>query len=135
MGSRGSRFYFPSHTISVIESDRATYFEDDTGTSQGTREFLFKEHPFFILLSIASTPIASPIIDQHPVATTDDEPIEDVDPVVPYADPVSLDVVMNIPLRRSERARRLAILDDYFVYLQENEYDVGCHTPIPIRPE
>ena len=32
---------------------------------------------------------------------------------------------MDIPLRRSERARRLAISDDYIVYLQEHGYDVG----------
>ena len=32
---------------------------------------------------------------------------------------------MDIPLRRLERARRLAISDDYIVYLQEHEYDVG----------
>ena len=55
---------------------------------------------------------------QHLIATTDDEPIEDVDPV-------ALDVAMDIPLRRSERVCRLAISDDYFVYLQEHVYDVG----------
>ena len=33
VGSRGSRFYCMSHTIKVIESDRAIYFKDDTGTS------------------------------------------------------------------------------------------------------
>ena len=32
---------------------------------------------------------------------------------------------MDIPLKRLERARMLAILDDYIVYLQEYEYDVG----------
>ena len=32
---------------------------------------------------------------------------------------------MDIPLRRSERARRLVISYDYIVYLQEREYDVG----------
>ena len=32
---------------------------------------------------------------------------------------------MDIPLRRSERARRPAILDHYIVYFQEHEYDVG----------
>ena len=32
---------------------------------------------------------------------------------------------MDIPLRRSERARRPAISNDYFVYLQEHKYDVG----------
>ena len=32
---------------------------------------------------------------------------------------------MDIPLRRSERACRPVILNDYIVYLQEHEYDVG----------
>ena len=32
---------------------------------------------------------------------------------------------MDIPLRRLEKARRPAISDDYIVYLQEHEYEVG----------
>ena len=32
---------------------------------------------------------------------------------------------MDIPLKRSRRARRPVISDDYIVYLQEHEYDVG----------
>ena len=32
---------------------------------------------------------------------------------------------MDITLRRSKRAHRPAISDDYIVYLQEHEYDVG----------
>ena len=32
---------------------------------------------------------------------------------------------MDIPLRRSERARRPSISYDYIIYLQEYEYDVG----------
>ena len=71
---------------------------------------MLKEHPFFIPLPIASAPISSPIVDQHPIAIIDDEPIENVDPV-------ALDVAMDISLRRLERARRLAISDGYFVYL------------------
>ena len=97
VGSRGSRFYCPSHTTRVIESNRANYFEDDIGTSQGPREIVSKEHPFFIPVPIASVTISSTIVDQHLIATTDDEPIENVDPV-------ALDVAMDIPLRMSERA-------------------------------
>ena len=40
------------------------------------------------------------------------ELIEEVDLEAP-------DVVMDIPLRRLERARRPIILDDYIIYLQE----------------
>ena len=32
---------------------------------------------------------------------------------------------MDIPLRRSKRARKPTILDDYIVYLQEHEFEVG----------
>ena len=77
---------------------------------------MFKEHLVFILVPITSAPISNLVVDQHLVATIDDEPIEDVDSV-------ALDV--DIPLRRSERARKLAISDDYIVYLQEHEYNVG----------
>ena len=86
---------------------------------------MLKEHPIFIFVLIASALISSPIVNQHPIATPNNEPIEDVDPVAPDVDLVALDVVMDIPLRRSERARRPAISYDYIVYLQEYEYDVG----------
>ena len=86
---------------------------------------MFKEHLVFIHVRIASALISSPVVNQHPVAPTDDEPIEDVDPIAPDLDLVALDVVMDIPLRRLERACRPAISDDYIVYLQEHEYDVG----------
>ena len=109
VGLRGSGFYCSSQTTRVIESDRAIYFEDDIGTSQGLREIVFKEHLFFIPMSIASASISSPIIDQHPIATTDDKPIEDIDPV-------TSDVVIDIPLKMSEKERR-PTSNDYIVYL------------------
>ena len=98
----------------MIESDQTIHFEDDTGISQGPREIVLKELLGFISVSIASSPISSPIVDQHPVATPDNELIEDVDPVAP-------DVVMDIPLRRSKRACRPLISDDYIVYLQGHD--------------
>ena len=76
-------------------------------------------------MPIASALIFSPVVDQHPVATTDEKLIEDVDPVALNVDLVAPDVVMDIPLKRSERERRPAISDDYIIYLQEHEYDVG----------
>ena len=76
-------------------------------------------------MPIASASISSLIVDQHPVATTDDEPIEDVDLVALNVDLVAPDVVMDIPLRRSEMVHRPVILDSYIVYLQEHEYDMG----------
>ena len=59
---------------------------------------MFKEHLVFILVHVASAPIFSPVDDQHPVATTDDELIEDVDPVAPDVDSIAIDVAMDRPL-------------------------------------
>ena len=117
VGSRASRFYCMSHTTRVIESNRTIYFKDDTGTSQGLREIVFKEHPIFILMPNASSLISSHVVDQHPIATTDDEKIEDVGLVALYVDLIAPDVVIDIPLRRLKRAYRPVILDDYIVYL------------------
>ena len=86
---------------------------------------MFTEHPVLIPVPITSAPISSPIVNQHLIATTDDEPIEDVDHVASNVDIVAPNAVMDIPLRSSERARRLAISYDFIVYLQEHEYDVG----------
>ena len=61
-------FYFQSHTTKVIDSNRAICFEDDTSTSQGPKEIVFKEHLVYILVPITSTPMTSPTIDQHLVA-------------------------------------------------------------------
>ena len=68
-------------------------------------------------MPIASAPISSPVVDHHLVAITDDKPIEDVDPVASYVDIVAPYVVIDIPLRRSKRARMPPISDDYIVYL------------------
>ena len=76
-------------------------------------------------MPIVSSPISSSIVDQHPIASTDDKPIEDADPIALDVDLVVLDVVMDIPLRRSKRVRKPTILDEHIVYLQEHEYDVG----------
>ena len=125
VGSRGSKFYYMSHTTKVIESNRAIYFKGDTNIIQGLREIVFKEHPVFIPMPIAYAPISGPVVDQHLAATTNDEPIEDVDPVALEVDLVTPDAVMDISLRRLERVHRPSISNDYIVYLQEHGYDVG----------
>ena len=75
----------------MIELDRSIYFKDDTGISQKPRKIMFKEHPVFILMPITSTPISNLIVDQHLIATIDDESIEDVDSIALDVDIVVLD--------------------------------------------
>ena len=76
-------------------------------------------------MPIASAQISILVVDQYLVATTDDELIEDVNPIALDVDLVASYIVMDIPLRRSERTCRPVISYDYIVYLQEYEYDVG----------
>ena len=54
-------------------------------------------------MPIVFAPISRPVVDQHLIATIDDEPIEDVNPIALDVDLVAPDVVMDITLRRSER--------------------------------
>ena len=53
--------------------------------------------PIFIPMPIASASISSLVVYQHPVATTDNEPIEDVDTVALDVDLVTLDVDLSSP--------------------------------------
>ena len=69
-------------------------------------------------MPITSAPISSTVVYQHPIATPNNGPIEE-------AGQESPDVVIEIPLRRLERAYRPVILYDYIIYLQEHVYDVG----------
>ena len=39
---------------------------------------MFKEHLVFILVPIGSTPISRPVVYEHPIATSDNEPTEEV---------------------------------------------------------
>ena len=45
IGSKGSRFFYPSHTTRIMESNRAVYFEDDFGfdVNNGPRKPQFRE--------------------------------------------------------------------------------------------
>ena len=64
------------------------------------QEKLCSKNTSFIPMPIACAPISSPVVDQHPAATTDDESIENVDPVALDVYIVNPDVVMDIALRR-----------------------------------
>ncbi|KAH9737203.1 Integrase catalytic domain-containing protein [Citrus sinensis] len=116
IGSRGSRFYCPSHTTKIIESDRAIYFEDDhNGGSSEPRSLTLREER--VVLPIPSFPTSAmglPHIDDFSV---DPELHHNMEPMIVEDDGT------DVPLRRSERIRRPAISDDYVVYLQEHDFD------------
>jgi len=124
VGSRGSRFYCPSHSMRVIESDRAVFFEDDLDSGSNTpRPVTFREDR--VVIPVPS--IYLPADNVVPVVRDENEFVPDlVDATSPVVDEqVHNDVVEEISLRRSQRVRRSSISDDYLVYLQEHEYDLN----------
>ena len=67
IGSRGSRFFYPSHTTKIVESDRAVYFEDDFGFDDrnGPREPQFREESVFIPSVLApDRDVIDPVVDE-----------------------------------------------------------------------
>ena len=122
IGSRGSRFYCPSHTTRIIELDRVVYFEDEVKVDLNfvPHEIPFGEEHVEILFPTSHVPNVDVPIVQQPT-TNQGEHGDQVESGIPVDDTV----VNGVPLRRSQRVRRSAILDDYMIYLQEHEYD-GC---------
>ncbi|KAL6351417.1 hypothetical protein AAG906_035209 [Vitis piasezkii] len=67
IGSRGSRFYCPSHTTRIIESDRAVYFEDEVNIDPNfmPREIPFGEEHVIIPFPTSHVPnVDVPIVQQ-----------------------------------------------------------------------
>ena len=131
MGSRGSRFYCPSHSMRVIESDRAIFFEDDlVSRSEIPRPVTLKEDHVVVPMPIVSLPadVMLPVVHGH-----DQAPLESDDIVVPLVDEQEHDDVVEeeVLLRRSQRMRKPTISDDYIVYLQEHEF-VFCDDNDPV---
>ncbi|RVW78353.1 Retrovirus-related Pol polyprotein from transposon TNT 1-94 [Vitis vinifera] len=120
IGSRGSRFYYPSHTTRIIESNKVVYFEDEVNAYPNflPREIPFGEEHVVIPFPTSHVPNMDVPIIQQP-ATNQGEHGDQVE----FGLPVDDTDVNEVPLRRSQRVRRPAISDDYMVYLQEHEYD------------
>ena len=72
--SRGSRFFCPSHTTRIVESNGAIYFEDDFGFdgSNGPREPQFREEGVFILsVFVVDRDVFDSVVDELVVGQND----------------------------------------------------------------
>ncbi|KAL6324412.1 hypothetical protein AAG906_013016 [Vitis piasezkii] len=107
IGSRGSRFYCPSHTTRIIESDRVVYFEDEVNADPNfvSREIPFGEEHVVIPFPTSHVPNMDVPIVQQP-ATNQGEHGDQVESDLPVDDTV----VNEVPLRRSRRFRYKARL-------------------------
>uniref|UniRef100_A0A2N9IWZ4 Integrase catalytic domain-containing protein n=1 Tax=Fagus sylvatica TaxID=28930 RepID=A0A2N9IWZ4_FAGSY len=110
--SKGYRFYCPSYSMRIVESKRAVFLEGDSVNEvvQPCR-FAFKEERVTIPVPPSLESAVSLPLTEH---------VDEAIPMVIEAQPID-----DALLRRSQRSRKPAISDDYMVYLQEHEFDIG----------
>ena len=126
--SGGYKFYDPT-TKSIFETGNARFFEDvefDGGDKD--RDFAFEEEYVDIptvVIDIVQAPIPDIVQETDPNQNNIQEPPVPEEQTLPPPEPT--------PLRRSTRERRSALPDDYIVFLQEHEFDIGAVEDDPIN--
>ena len=126
--SRGYKFYDPT-TKSIFETGNARFFEDvefDEGDKD--RDFTFEEEYVDIptaVIDIDQAPIPDIVQEANPNQNNIQEPLVPEEQTLPPLESTSL--------RRSTRERRSALPDDYIVFLQEHEFDIGAVEDDPIN--
>ena len=119
--SKGNKFYCSTHGTRVIESQVAKFIELDVADS-----IPFQSNERVEPIDVISLPllVSNANLDveafdygiQQGVATVNFPTIK----ITPIIDEISL-----VEMRRSQRTRRPVFSNDYYVYLEEGEYDIG----------
>ena len=141
--SKGYKFYFPSHSTRIVESRNEKFLENDliSGSDQTKSIVSEKDHskyqPFISserLVIVHSTPqvqtgVEQPIVEVPQAA--DDIPVDQIVQELPriFEQRVELHTSQEdggTTLRRSNIPKRSTIPDDYVVYLQESDYNIGA---------
>ena len=126
--SKGYKFYDPT-TKSIFETENARFFEDvefDRGDKD--RDFDFEEEYVDIptaVIEIDQAPIHDIVQEADPNQNNIQEP--------PVLEEQTLPPPELTPLRRSIRERRSVVPDDYIVFIQEHEFDIGTVEDDPIN--
>uniref|UniRef100_A0A2N9I7X4 Integrase catalytic domain-containing protein n=1 Tax=Fagus sylvatica TaxID=28930 RepID=A0A2N9I7X4_FAGSY len=141
--SKGYRFYCPSHSTRIVESRNAKFLENDLISGRDQTRNIVSENDHSEsqpstssdrLGIVYSTPqvqtgVEQPIIEVPQAA--DDIPVDQVVQALPrtfeqQVEPYTSQEYDGTTLRRSTRPKKSAIPDDYVVYLQESDYNIGA---------
>ena len=120
-----------------LETRNARFFEDvEFVGGEKIKDFVFEEeHVEIPLFSFDKNQVQASIPDIVQEAILDQDNVVDpptqVQQIVPAEQTLQLQEPM--PLRRSTRERRSAIFDDYVVFRQEHEVDIGVVEDDPIN--
>ncbi|RVW63029.1 Retrovirus-related Pol polyprotein from transposon TNT 1-94 [Vitis vinifera] len=123
--SKGYRFYCPNHSVRIVETGNARFLENgEISGSNEPRKVDIEE----IRVDIPPPFLPQEIIVPQPVQQVEDNEQNNRDGSLPLENIAIENAVeppQPAPLRRSQRERRPAITDDYVVYLQESDFDIG----------
>ncbi|KAL6335699.1 hypothetical protein AAG906_032893 [Vitis piasezkii] len=120
--SRGFKFYDPS-TRSFFKTDNAKFIEDvELSGRESLRKVVFEEE--YVNIPIITTGHGHIMFDD---TIQNIPPAQVMEPIQVHQEVTQQpqEPQVQVPLRRSTRERRSIILDDYVVYLQEHEFDMG----------
>ncbi|CAL8999519.1 unnamed protein product [Prunus brigantina] len=129
--TKGYRFYCPNHTTRFMETQRAIFIEDendsDTEENFDFDEILDNKEPAEKENMLRDTTIL-PFTDLNDKQVS---PNHDLTTEAPQTAPENMQIDQqeqqppNPELRRSQRTKRPALSNDYYVYLQESEHDIN----------
>ena len=124
--SKRYRFYCPSHSTRIVETGNARFIEnDEVGGSLEPRKLEIREIRVHVPLPNISSQVVVPIVVEQ-FDNLQEQQMNDQTPQnEAITDEPTLDEPHEVAPRRSRRQRRAAISNDYVVYLQESEFDLG----------
>lgn len=119
-GSKGYRFYCPSHTTRIVESRNAKFIEYDQ--ISGRDRSLVIDHTDISSSSgtdLGNDTSSDPMSVDNPINVINN-PIEQI----PQSAEIGQVERPDSTLRRSNREKRSAIASDYEIYLQESDFNI-----------
>ena len=123
--SKGYKFYCPNHSVRIVETGNARFLENgEISGSNEPRKVDVEE----IRVHIPPLFLPQELIVPQPVPQVEENEQHNRDGSLPpenIAIENAIEPPQPAPLRRSQRERRPTITDDYVVYLQESDFDIG----------
>jgi hypothetical protein len=122
--SKVYRFYYPTHSTKIVETGNARFLEN--GEISGS------DKPQNAVIQEVRVQVPLPITSKENVVPTVVQSFDNVEQVIDqslYDEIITngpiIEESQGIALRRSQREGRFVISDDYVVYLQESDFDIG----------
>ena len=123
--SKEYRFYCPNHSVRIVETGNARFLENGeiSGSNEPRKvdveEIRVDIPPLFLPQEIIIPQLVQQVEENEQHNRDGSLPPENI------AIENAVEPPQPAPLRRSQRERRPAITDDYVVYLQESNFDIG----------